>query len=83
MNKVGINAIPVGASLLAIADSHSTSMLAGLPLSRASSLPQRVLRWALDRIFLSRRPYSRQDYVTANALFKPENPTTCATEANT
>ncbi|WP_095135534.1 DUF4381 domain-containing protein [Pseudomonas sp. Irchel s3a10] len=36
------NANPVGASLLAKRSAHSTSVLSGTPLSRASSLPQGV-----------------------------------------
>ncbi|AXP06073.1 hypothetical protein DZG01_25145 [Pseudomonas fluorescens] len=36
--------IPVGASLLAIAELHSTSMLTDTPPSRAGSLPQLGLR---------------------------------------
>ncbi|TPG97972.1 hypothetical protein EAH72_03275 [Pseudomonas caspiana] len=44
---------PVGASLLAMASCHSTSMLNVRPSSRASSLPQGLrLSWAVNPVSL-------------------------------
>jgi hypothetical protein len=50
ITEIKMNAIPVGASLLAMAASHSTLMSTDLTLSRASSLPQGFCIHSVDAV---------------------------------